>query len=291
MPIILDSTLSTMRHTSLDHIPVLERVCLMFWIVQENMHREDGFVSLVEGLQRLDIPHQIVKVVPFSDELPDDEQTIPPLAPEGPVMVCGSTTLAKIAARRGWSPGSFLNDQHDYRAWLSHYGDNLLNAEARVCRFGDVEPIWSPFFIRPCEDSKTFAGQVTDWDDFQEWQHKVIALRETYTSLDANTMVTYSPVRQIFNEVRFFVVDGKIVGKSLYKLGSRVTYSDIVDDDAVAFAQSMIDRWQPARAFVIDTALTDEGHKVVEINCINSAGFYAIDVMSFIIAIEEMDGL
>lgn len=30
-------------------------------------------------------------------------------------MVSGSTTLAKIAANVGWIPGSFYNENHDYK--------------------------------------------------------------------------------------------------------------------------------------------------------------------------------
>jgi len=55
----------------------------------------------------------------------------------------------------------------------------------------------------------------------------------------------------------------------------------------------MVDLWQPARPFVIDTCIIDAGrneiqHKIVEINCINSAGFYNIDMQKFVNAIESM---
>lgn len=50
----------------------------------------------------------------------------------------------------------------------------------------------------------------------------------------------------------------------------------------------MIEIWQPARAFVIDIALTQESYKIVEINCINSAGFYAADVSKIVNAIQKM---
>lgn len=260
----------------------------MHWIVQDNLYREEGFTALAETLQRFDIPHDVVKVLPFSDHLQPHEQTEPVVHPHDPVMVCGSTTLAKIAKRRGWTPGSFLNENHDYRVWHEHYGPNLLNADARVCRFADVEPIWSPFFIRPCEDSKSFSGTVTDWASFEEWRRKVVDLKETYTSLNADTMVSYGPVQTIRKEYRFFVVDHRVVTGSVYKVGSRVIYDPLVDEAATTFARDMVEKWQPARAFVLDVALTDNGHRVVEINCINSAGFYAIDVQKFVMAIEEM---
>jgi hypothetical protein len=55
----------------------------------------------------------------------------------------------------------------------------------------------------------------------------------------------------------------------------------------------MVDLWQPARAFVIDIALTDDEDdgwcKVIEVNNINSSGFYSIDMQKFVMAIEAME--
>jgi len=59
------------------------------------------------------------------------------------------------------------------------------------------------------------------------------------------------------------------------------------------YAQRMVDIWCPARAFVIDIALTDDKdddcNKVIEINCINSSWFYQIDMQKFVMAIEDME--
>jgi len=49
----------------------------------------------------------------------------------------------------------------------------------------------------------------------------------------------------------------------------------------------MVDMWQPADAFVLDIALTHNGYKVLEVNCLNSAGFYAADVSKLVQAIME----
>ena len=254
----------------------------MHWIIQDNLYREEGVTALVETLDKFEIPYDIVKVVPFSREM------IPDVNPTGLVMVCGSIALSKIAISRGWLPGSFWNENHDYQIWKQHYGDHLLNADSKVSRFADVEKIWNSFFIRPCHDTKSFSGMVATWEAFKEWQYRVIELKDTYTTLDADTLVSYGPEKDIWAEYRFFVIDGKIVDASLYKRGSRVVYDAAVDADTRTFAQQMIDIWCPARGFVIDVALTDDGYKVVEINGLNSSGFYAIDVQKLVEAIEGM---
>ena len=47
------------------------------------------------------------------------------------------------------------------------------------------------------------------------------------------------------------------------------------------------ERWRPAEAFVLDVCDTPDGIKVVEINTINSAGFYAADVQKLVFALEN----
>jgi hypothetical protein len=253
----------------------------MYWVIQDRIY-ERGMEELLTLLERFQIPHTIVKVVPFSHEL------IPEISIEGPIMACGGTTLSKIAIERNWSPGTFLNDAHDYREWKTHYGNELLNFDSIVCRFADVPVQETPFFIRPCTDGKAFAGMVTDWHDFSIWQHKVISLGETYTTLDSDTMVSYGPIKTIYKEYRFFIIDGKPITQSVYKVGNRVQYSDVVEQDVIDYATKIATIWGPARAYCLDIALTDIGFKVIEINCINSAGFYHINVAKFIDAIENM---
>jgi hypothetical protein len=50
----------------------------------------------------------------------------------------------------------------------------------------------------------------------------------------------------------------------------------------------MIQTWRPAQAFVMDIADTPDGPKVIEINNINSSGFYACDPQSIIVALESL---
>lgn len=265
----------------------------MHWIVQDNLHSEHGHIALMETLRRFEIPHDVIKVLPFSSHLPPADRMIPSINPTGAVMVCGSTSLGKLAKDMGWTPGSFHNENHDYRVWKQHYGNHLLNADAVVSKFGEVEYHWDRFFLRPVEDTKSFSGDVYDWPTFETWQRQVIDLRETYTTLDYDTPVMMSPLKTIYRESRFFVVDGVVVTGSTYKVGTRVFATEEVPPSSWAYAQRMVDLWCPARAFVIDIALTDDEddgwNKIVEINNINSSGFYAVDIQKFVMAIEAME--
>jgi hypothetical protein len=272
----------------------------MFFVIQNNLYSEYGYTQLINVIEKNNIPHVVVKPVPIINRMvPADFDThafkgniedIPePFVDETDnVIVMGAVTLAKIGASRNWIPGSFLNDNFDFEVWRKKYGENLLNYDANVCRFDEVEQYWTTFFIRPCEDTKSFSGTVYEWEDFVRWQQLVITSDNDLATLKPDTMVMYTSPKTIYSEYRFFVIDGKIVTQSLYKRGDKVIHDSHVDQDIIDFAQSMINTWRPARAFVIDIALTPSGCKIIEINNLNSAGFYACDVAKIVYALMEM---
>lgn len=83
------------------------------------------------------------------------------------------------------------------------------------------------------------------------------------------------------------MVDGKIITASTYRRGSFKYYSDVVDADAIEFAQKMVDIFQLAKCFVIDVCLSGGEWKIVECGSISCAGFYAADMQKLIMSIED----
>ena len=71
-------------------------------------------------------------VVPLSGAL-DPEPHV-----RNPIAVIGGYSLVKAAHRRGWGPGVFYSDQIAFPVYARVYGRDLLNHDARVCRFGDL---------------------------------------------------------------------------------------------------------------------------------------------------------
>jgi hypothetical protein len=265
----------------------------MHWILQDNLFNEANYSNLVEALERLRIPYDVVKVVPFSHGLPWEQRITPLVNPQGRVMVSGSISLATLAADRGWTPGSFHNANHDYQVWKQHMQGHLLNDEAIVAPLSEIPHVWDVFFIRPTEDTKSFSGQKMDWVQFEAWRNQVLNLKEYYTTIDANTMVMMAPLKKIYREARFFVVDGQVITGSTYKLGSRVLATQEVPPTMWEYAERMVKIWGPARAYVMDLALTDDAddgyNKIVEYNCCNCAGFYEIDIQKWVMAIQQME--
>ena len=270
----------------------------MFWVIQHNIFKEQKNSILIQTLQNRKIPYVEVKVVPFYDKLlPHDfdsnayfqsiadapELDIPH---EESIMVLGSDSLMRIANEKNWKPGSFLNENFHYEKWKEAYGTELLNAESVTNSFRNIDVPWEHFFIRPCEDTKAFSGSIFTKEEFNQWRETLLQEDDMCTFSDMD--VVASPLQTIFAEYRFFIVNGNIATYSQYKKGDTVLTSSFVEEDVIRYVKQMVDVWQPADAFVMDIAKTENGYKVIEINNINSSGFYAADLEKFIEAIENM---
>lgn len=145
-----------------------------------------------------------------------------------------------------------------------------------------------PMFIRPVEDSKSISGKVFTPEEFA----KLVSVGSKITTGDvfsSETEIIISSPKVIYSEWRLFIVDGKIVTASRYKLGNAVVHSNIIDAEVIEFGKKCIDQWQPLEAYVLDIALTPEGPKIVEVNCLNSAGFYATDPGLLVQALLEFE--
>ena len=278
----------------------------MLWILQDNLYREAGYLRLTEALDRLGLPHMVVKPVPFSDRLiPYDFDTshgtaldtIPePVIPtDQPIFVSGSYTLAKIANQRGWKPGAYLEGLR-YDEYASHWRPEwLLNPNAIITTMRDAAfpKGWKAAFIKPVEDSKAFSGRVFGRKAFEGWQREVVKLGDAsfipgFGIVTGETEIILSKPVKIYTETRLWVVDGRIATASGYKVGDRVTYSDLVDQDILDFGDECIKAWVPNRAFVLDIARTEGGLRIVEVNNLNSAGLYAADVGKLVGAVEGL---
>lgn len=258
----------------------------MHWILQENLFREHEWETLVGCLERHGIAYSVHKVIPFVGEL------VPAAEPRHDKVVCfGSYSMRHTARALGWTPGVYDLFEHDFTAQCRHWGrERMLNGDAEVVAFRDAR-LDRPAFVRPVDDSKYFAGAVFEPDAFNEWVHRVVALGEVDgTSLSGDTRVQICAPKTIHAEYRYWVVDGQIVTQSLYKRGNRVIYASEVDSRCSDYVRELVALWQPARAFVVDVCDTPDGLRVVEINTINAAGFYAGDMQSIVLALEAMEG-
>ena len=252
----------------------------MHYIVQENLFREDNHENLIIGLEKLDLTYEIVKVIPFYDEVEfeTDRKDIFPF---------GSLTMARICKKYGWNPGFMLNDNYDYLVYKDYYKDNLLNYDSKIIKFGD-EDFFSEkiFFARPTKDTKVFTGRVFDMEQWRDFRNYSLTNGHS-TVLDKDNDIQISTIKQIQQEIRFWIVKGEIVTASQYRLGNRLLFNDIIDSSAYDYCREMIKVFQLNDAFVMDICLCNDEYKIVECGCINCAGFYKADMQKILFAVEE----
>ena len=271
----------------------------MYYIVQENIFRESNYQIVLDALDRLKLPYSVVRIFPFVDKISllsdipenfnvDELKDYDPPINEN-VFVFGAVKLGRISKKKGWTPGSMLNDNHDYNVYKLYYKENLLNYDSIICSVRDSSSVkWEEGemkFIRPCKDSKSFTGKLFTE---KEWKQMTDFYGIEKTEIfNENTLIQIASPKEIQKEIRFWIVDGKVVTGSQYKLGSFLLYDEKYDVEAEIFVREMINIFQPAKGFVMDVCLHDNKWKIVEINCINASGFYKSDVQKLLIALEN----
>jgi ATP-grasp domain, R2K clade family 3 len=256
------------------------------WVVQSELDGEPGWTGVLPTLERFAIPYSVHRVVPLIGEL------IPEPELQTDEVVCiGSYSMRHAARRNGWNPGVFDLAPHGFREQLRHWGEHMLNADSAIVALQDVVFVGARF-VRPVEDTKVFTGRVFEAEEFADWRARMLAPDAGHRgTLRAETEVQISAPKDVYQEVRCWVVEGRVVTASTYKIGAVVTYTDRVDERFLEFAAELVDPqdgWNPEKAFCIDVCETRRGLKIVEINTINSSAFYAADMQKLV---HSLDGL
>jgi hypothetical protein len=257
----------------------------MIWLLQENLGNKDVFGSFITNLEKFDQRIHMAKVVPFVGEITPDLET------EEKVICFGAYSMRKLAQRKEWKPGVYDIEWFPYQSLIKVLHTDVLNHDAVFGKFGDIKPCSNEFFLRPTHDGKEFSGTVLSLEQLKERQHRVIDLKlaDNGTTLTEYTEVMCASLKKIYNEYRYFVVNGKAVTGSQYKIGNRVVYGDT--DGNLNIAQQFADRLSAHidHPYVLDIALTDNGYKVIELNTLNCAGFYAVDLQKLVAALIEKE--
>lgn len=254
----------------------------MYFLVQSNIHSDPDHDRIFQVLRDLDIEFETI-------HLDSSVQQITISSERKDIFVYGSVKLARLAKENtDWYPGSFYGENHLFEIYAKPYKGNLLNDDVEVFKFGSPL-IWKTGeqkFIKPYKEAKIFTGAV-----FTEvkWTHFVQnALEKPKTPLlHANSLVQASTSKKILKEARLWIVGGQIIDAVYYKFHGDVLFEGEVAPEGIEFAKKMIQQFSVAEAFVMDICLTNNAWKIVEINCINSAGFYPnLNVSSLVKALD-----
>lgn len=240
------------------------------WAIQSNLFSQWQEEHIISVLDDNSIPW--VNVMPdkdkivFLDALPLGKNIIP----------YGSTKLVRLARQCGWN-GVFFDDHNfNVETWNLNRKD-MLNSDAIITTVSEASTLFEKFdyrsiwFIRPTEDFKAFGGTVTTAEQIRIWKSSPDTKNFSFPD---TTRVAISKWKEINSESRYFIVGGKVIDGSTYKINNQRQTIHETDINKLQEIQRLADLWLPHETCVMDVADTPNGLKIVEFNCINCSGFY-----------------
>jgi hypothetical protein len=249
------------------------------WVVQQNLTSKEDFEGLMDACEKLGISFHPVIIVPFSSELPEfdmKKHSIPYGSTTFNALVCQDDILAK---------GLFFNEAtFSMQNYFDRWGEYILNYGSRICTFHELMNSSTEndklLFIRPNDDSKSFAGDVIRFGEIKEWYNKLSSLANINLSL--NTKIVVSELYNIQIEWRLWIIEKKVVAASKYRELFRLKKEEGCPAEVVSFAENRCIEYTPHDVFVMDVCLSGDGYYIVECGCMNGAGFYKAKIESIV---------
>ena len=255
----------------------------MYYIIQKNVFQDPRYDEIFNVMHELNLEYESIEFKPNSTAF--DLKT-----ERKDVFVYGSVKLAKVTADFNWTPGSFYGKNHEFENYSKGYGINTINHGSYICNLTDNID-WSKnatLFIKPSKDAKVFTGKVFNESEWKDFVYNT--LNDSDNKIVSNTtLIQVSEPYYLIKEARIWIVGKKVITSSYYRFHGDVEFEENVAMDGIEFAKQMAALYNVADAYVMDIALTLDGWKIMEVNCINSAGFYKGDVKKIILAIEELN--
>lgn len=243
------------------------------WLVQANLRSEPHDVEQIRSAcERIGAGFRDVIVVPFSDDVPD-------FNPDVIVVPYGGTGwVERIRRKCPNAPGIFFNPESVFTHWNPLYSRHSLNYKARTTtlealaaeKHGDEEIL----FVRPVSDQKEFNGGPMRFGDIRQWDRKL----QTEGMGFGRTSIVVGEAYQIVQEWRLFILENHFLTGSRYRTHFVLNTDPHVPEKVISFGEAMSHIYSPTPVFVMDVAECGGELYVLEVGCVNSAGFYESDV-------------
>jgi hypothetical protein len=218
------------------------------------------------------------------------------------VFFHGSLQHGRRLSKLPYYPGIYLTlYNYECYKYYGKFGEHLLNSNYMMMGLNDVlrnkNKIFGRFgtesiFIRPSDGFKSFPGQTLPFDNFEQ---EFDILTKSYGGLETDILCVVSPAKDIVEEYRFIVIDGKVVSGSLYmdrnnRKEWKAYYDKVCEDqNAFDFAVEMSKIYQPDKAYTIDVCKLQNGeYKMIELNSFCCASMYGNDYDKVVSAVNEL---
>lgn len=233
----------------------------------ENVLEKDTYYVSLSGTKVLSVLNEVKDIREINENLSDEQ-----MDPE-------NEQLARLKESIFYDVDKF--DQHKY----SQLDLPLLNEGSDYYPIKDNMNLTfdEAKFIKPSRDLKAFNGGILEAgisiSDF--------ILNQQYQEFYIDEIAVIAPLKKIYAEYRFFIVDKKVVTGSMYKNRGHVKASSFIPDHIQKAAEEYCLLYQPHAVFTLDIADTPDGCKIVEYNCWNCSGAYHCDLIKIYKAIAD----
>ena len=251
--------------------------------IQLNCTREEELLEFQMALREVGVDPIYFGIIPFTTEMTGIED----FAKYDKVIMHGSVKVIDLW-QKGLLPREavvWYDEDQFNQLFYSRIipKELLLNGNATFGKFGYLKdfPMKEEMFVKPSKDLKAFAGIIvpkgkTIYEEVYSHQ-----LSSNFADNPDDEVIMIAPLKEIVKEYRNFVINGKIVDSSIYKIGPKVTYevpTDFELEQLRDFLDVLKDYYEPHSAYVVDFAKLEDGSlELIEYNCINCAGMYAVD--------------
>lgn len=247
------------------------------WLLQKNIWNEYGYHRFMTSIEEQGIPFEEVHLIPFTENFEKHIDCVPKL-------IFGSGRFVNVCRMRGFPTfKSFLPYEKFYPAC------NWINGEGEDVKWGDLPnyDFSEPKFIKPYTE-KFFTGRVFE----SVADLNKVQLATSFITNDNEELVRVSNAAIIRHEVRFYVIGGKIISGSLYRVDRRVDHRRIDKlHPAWKACEDILESGYIDDAFVIDLGCSEDhglSWKIVELNNINSSGLYECDTDAIVRAFNQL---
>lgn len=220
---------------------------------------------------------------------------LPELGDERVVFHGSLGNAARVAALGRWSPGAYCDvERLRCSAWYPAAAPWRLNERYVLTTVGELceRPLevtaglgraLARVFVRPDDPLKPFGGRVVALEGLTPQQ-----LDHGFYYDDLALPVVVAPVTALYEEWRFVVVHGAVVGGSGYQAAGRRATTTTIPAEATALAKEIAAALPaPDPAYVLDLARTEAGLRLVELNPFSGSDLYGCDRDAIVTAVAR----
>ncbi len=261
-----------------------------------------GYPRIEEAVKILGHECFITKYIPLSDKVEFDFNL---LDCKLPVVIYGSIQFSQqiersgILRKNGIIPGLyFKKDALKFSACAAHYGELMMNEKFIMLPYGelkrrimcDMEGRQPPYFnskelfIRPDVVTKSFAGRIFDFGSLQDNIYEL----DRYQKIDDCEICVIAEPCTIIGEYRHVICNKEIIGQSQYRYDNELDIRTDIDIDCQRLVKEIIhEDYEIDNVYVVDTAMTLDGPRIVEFNAFSCSGLYASNTVNIVKRVSE----